>query len=931
MQPSLLRAGALCAGALGIFSGVLLAPPVEAAVPPRVVFTQEVPQPVTLSGEPESARFSAGRPVRLNFTATNAGATACALTTAATGSLTVTAVARDGKSLTPVVSPLLLQDGLGPVTSRGLASTAAGGQAQLSLESTDLSAAGLPAALPSVTWSEESGSVEALWPVDTPGRYEATVAYAFPPVPGRPEDVCPGTSRPVSVAFTVDGPRRTSGWPAAWVALGGGTVVCAAVVLRVRSRRRPPTAAGLTLLAFVSAGALVLGDATYARAEISASPAAAAAFGRCMSTYRAEDESGDPAGVVRDLQFSQRKVRIVLNNGTKANPGDTGTVPAGDAWDKATNGTGTDSVIYWNSQSTLPLSDGTPSDPCAQLYHEMNHARDMAHGTLDLHQCSGAGPGLQTDEVAATLAENAYRRFRGLPERTAYGGIKLPPSVDSCKANQEKQRKFPKHGPAGTDCPAEGCGGSNGDPHVTTFDGLRYDFQAAGEFTAVESTTGDLRIQVRQVPYPGSTLVSVNKAVAANAAGDRVGLYLDESGIDVRVNGTLRPVPEGDTALPHGGTVTRASADGLESYRVTWPDGTFLTANVVGSWGLNVQVRLAPAHRAHVRGLLGDFNGDPDQDVRTREGETLPKDPPFDRLYHAFADSWRVNQADSLFDYASGESTGTFTLRDFPERPTTLGTVPNRSVATVLCQAAGVAAGPPLDECVMDAALTGQASFVLGAAATPPTGSAPAIVHDGDLVTGNITERGQSARYQVALDGATVFAVADWRGTSDGCDQTFTIDLVGGSGNNFPCTGGNVQFTVPDPAGSHEVQISSPTGGTGPYRFRLVTVKPRTLGATPGQRVEGSLDVRGREDRYEFDAAGATTARLTDLPPGCGADLVADLRDMTSGTPLSGNNALCGNPVGPVSLPDPTHRYAVVIRSRNLDTGRYTFRLEAGG
>lgn len=231
--------------------------------------------------------------------------------------------------------------------------------------------------------------------------------------------------------------RHGAGIVASAPPAAGGTVVrgvavaCVAPVPRFRSRRRPPTSAALALLTVLSVAALILGTAPQARAVISVDRAAAAAFSRCMNTYRAEDGSGDPLGIVRDIEFSPNKVLIVLNNGTPQNPGDTFTRPADDAWDKATNGSGTGSVIAWDSDNTRPLSDGTPKEPCAQLYHEMAHARDMSRGTLDLGPCRGA-PGLQTDEVVATFAENAYRTYRGLPVRTAYGDVKLPHSVDDC-------------------------------------------------------------------------------------------------------------------------------------------------------------------------------------------------------------------------------------------------------------------------------------------------------------------------------------------------------------------------------------------------------------------------------------------------------------------------------------------------------------------
>jgi hypothetical protein len=193
---------------------------------------------------------------------------------------------------------------------------------------------------------------------------------------------------------------------------------------------------GLAVASVVlSAAALILGTAPQAHAVITVRPEAAPAFGRCMNTYRAEDGSGDPLGIVRNLEFSSHEVRIILNNGTPENPGDTGTWPADGRWAKAQNGSGTDSVIAWNSRNIGLLSDGTPKEPCAELYHEMAHALHMARGTLDLKPCRGA-PRIQTEEVVAVFAENAYRRYRGLPVRTAYGTesgpAQLPDSVDDC-------------------------------------------------------------------------------------------------------------------------------------------------------------------------------------------------------------------------------------------------------------------------------------------------------------------------------------------------------------------------------------------------------------------------------------------------------------------------------------------------------------------
>lgn len=76
---------------------------------------------------------------------------------------------------------------------------------------------------------------------------------------------------------------------------------------------------------------------------------------------------------------------------------------------------------------------------------------------------------------------------------------------------------------------------STGDPHLTTFDDRRFDFQAVGEFTAATDT--DLTIQIRQAPLLASRTVSVNTAVALSAAGNRLGFYLEGGVVTVHRDG----------------------------------------------------------------------------------------------------------------------------------------------------------------------------------------------------------------------------------------------------------------------------------------------------------------------------------------------------------------------------------------------------------
>jgi lysyl endopeptidase len=71
-------------------------------------------------------------------------------------------------------------------------------------------------------------------------------------------------------------------------------------------------------------------------------------------------------------------------------------------------------------------------------------------------------------------------------------------------------------------------------------------------------------------------------------------------------------------------------------------------------------------------------------------------------LYQQFTDAWRVTDATSLFDYAPGTSTDTFTLRSWP-REQTLCTIPasptaqpaTRAVAENACSLVRGTTGAP--------------------------------------------------------------------------------------------------------------------------------------------------------------------------------------------------------------------------------------------
>jgi hypothetical protein len=129
---------------------------------------------------------------------------------------------------------------------------------------------------------------------------------------------------------------------------------------------------------------------------------------------------------------------------------------------------------------------------------------------------------------------------------------------------------------------------------------------------------------------------------------------------------------------------------------------------------LEVTVELNTRYHGHVAGLLGVWNGRPNDDLATRAGKLLRSPLSFAAMYKVFGNSWRITQAQSLFYYAKGQSTATFTNRSVPQKPLTVGslTPDQRASGADACgdtsEGAGINYQPYLDDCIIDVGLTGE-------------------------------------------------------------------------------------------------------------------------------------------------------------------------------------------------------------------------------
>ena len=484
------------------------------------------------------------------------------------------------------------------------------------------------------------------------------------------------------------------------------------------------------------------------------------------------------------------------------------------------------------------------------------------------------------------------------------------------------------------------CGVIFGDPHVLSFDEAGYDVQAVGELIVAKSTTDDFEVQGRFTAVPRSRIVSIDTALAMRVAGHRVSMYRTTTGLETRLDGVPITVPATPRALPGGGTIGTYGLD--QVVIVVWPDGSVAIVRAVGVYPeyyrFTLELGLAPARLGRVVGLLGDANGNQLDDLVTRAGQPIAwPDPPFALFYGTYVNSWRISNAESMFDYRPGETTETFTDLTFPDAPATPQSLPAgaRTTATNTCNLFGLTTQALSNACIVDVGTTGDADFANSAANAQQAGL-------GIPTNAGPTSIGTASTITTTTPGEV--AVRTFPTTSAGGRVTLSV-----SGNTFV---GGVDLTIRDANGTTvgSLFVSQPTG------FRDVFVLPvagtYTITIDPRDQQTGSLTflLAGVPENTGTTAIGSATSVSTTV---VGENAVRSF-SATAGQlvtlSVSGNTFLGGvdltvrNPsngvVGSLFVSQPTGfrdvfvlpvagTYTITIDPRDQQTGSLTFLLAA--
>ncbi len=244
-----------------------------------------------------------------------------------------------------------------------------------------------------------------------------------------------------------------------------------------------------------------------------------------------------------------------------------------------------------------------------------------------------------------------------------------------------------------------------GDPHLTTFDGKKFGFMATGEFIAAKSTvSGDrFEVQVRQQEIKSKNndgVASFNTAIAIHTGSDKVSVLADKK---IYINDQLTTIKATGERLRDGGSVNLAGA--LVSVKT--PAGDLVEVQLYPG-DLDYYIWPNPGRKGKLRGLQGNFDGNAQNDLMTAGGQVVGES--YDDLYKRYAPGWRITQANSLFTYATGTSTATYTDTSYPRKQITI-TGEQRAKARTVCENAGVTDPQALESCIEDVALTGDAGY----------------------------------------------------------------------------------------------------------------------------------------------------------------------------------------------------------------------------
>lgn len=206
----------------------------------------------------------------------------------------------------------------------------------------------------------------------------------------------------------------------------------------------------------------------------------------------------------------------------------------------------------------------------------------------------------------------------------------------------------------------------NGDPHIVTFDSAEYTFNGAGEFWMIINTSSNptLLMQGRTEVY-GNAATVFTAFVFQQPGGSKLQLSLNGPN-SLRVWLDDYPLELQDPQLWTqnfiGATLTQNQDP--PGVSISFTSGfDFIIGAAHGA--LRITAAANRNNYGKVAGLLGYFDGDKQNDLRTPDGKIISASSNLTDIHYKFGLKWMITESESLFYYSKGKNYSTYSMPNF--------------------------------------------------------------------------------------------------------------------------------------------------------------------------------------------------------------------------------------------------------------------------